>query len=103
MSMTRATNATADSEPQPSTGVPEPQPGAGVPQPAVVEAQPLLQITNSDATPEEIAALVAVFSALGVPAVPRPRRTPEWQSHHRKLRAPIIPGPGGWRSSGLPR
>ena len=65
--------------------------------------QPLLRVVEGDATPEEIAALVAVFASLGGPETPAPRRTPEWQAHHRKVRATHRPGPGGWRSSGLPR
>ncbi len=64
---------------------------------------PLLRVVNPDATPEEIAALVAVFSSLGGAEKPPPRRTPEWQAHHRKVRVTLPHGPGGWRSSGLPR
>jgi hypothetical protein len=68
------------------------------------EQQPLvLKIVNPDATPEEIAALVAVFASLGSGEEPPPRRTPEWSAHHRKVRATYPHGPGGWRSSGLPR
>jgi hypothetical protein len=33
----------------------------------------------------------------------RALRTPEWSAHHRKVRATYPHGPGGWRSSGLPR
>lgn len=95
MSATPPTDPQAESEPQPKEGVSEPQPSDG--------AQPLLKIINADATPEEIAALVAVFSALGSAAAPARRRTPEWQAHHRKVRPPVIHGPGGWRPSGLPR
>jgi hypothetical protein len=62
-----------------------------------------MRVVNSDATPEEIAALVAVFASLGSAAEPPKRRTPEWQAHHRKLRATFPHGPGGWRASGLPR
>ena len=65
--------------------------------------RPLLRVVSPHATPEEIAALVAVFASLdGGDAAP-PRRTPEWSAHHRKVRAHHLPGPGGWRSSGLPR
>ncbi len=64
---------------------------------------PLLKVVDPDATPEEIAALVAVFSSLGGAGKPPPRRTPEWQANHRKVRLTLPPGPGGWRSSGLPR
>jgi len=66
------------------------------------ERQPILRVINGDATPEEIAALVAVFASLGYAAAPAPRRTPAWQAHHRKLRVTHPHGPGGWRSSGLP-
>jgi hypothetical protein len=67
-------------------------------------AAPLLKVVNADATAEEIAALVAVFSSLGSgEAAPAPRRTPEWQANHRKVRATYAHGPGGWRSSAFPR
>ena len=46
---------------------------------------------------------MAVFASLGSAEAPAPRRTPEWQAHHRKLRVTHPHGPGGWRSSGLPR
>ena len=62
-----------------------------------------LKVVNSDATPEEIAALVAVLASLGGGEPEPVRRTPEWQAHHRKVRASLPHGPGGWRSSGLPR
>jgi len=66
-------------------------------------AQPLLRVVSPHATPEEIAALVAVFASLGTSEAAAERRTPEWQAHHRKLRVALPHGPGGWRSSSLPR
>ena len=65
--------------------------------------RPLLRIVNGDATPEEVAAVVAVFASMGGAERPPPRRTPEWSAHHRKVRASYPSGPGGWRSSGMPR
>ena len=66
--------------------------------------QPLLRVVSQHATPEEIAALVAVFASLGTAGAPAAeRRTPEWHAHHRKLRVALPHGPGGWRSSSLPR
>ncbi len=66
--------------------------------------EPLLRVVNADATPEEIAALVAVFSAIGsAPAADAPRRTSEWSRPARRARTPVAPGPGGWRASSLPR
>lgn len=65
---------------------------------------PIFTVVNADATPEEIAALVAVFAALG--SVPRDaprRRTPAWANPARLVRTPIAPGASGWRASGLPR
>jgi hypothetical protein len=60
-------------------------------------------VVRGDATPEELAALVAVVAALGSSAGEPPRRrTPEWSAHHRKMRRSLPHGPGGWRSSALP-
>jgi Acyl-CoA carboxylase epsilon subunit len=67
------------------------------------QQRPMLRIVTPDATPEEIAALVAVFAALGSGEEAPARQTPEWSAHHRKVRATHSHGPGGWRSSGLPR
>lgn len=65
--------------------------------------QPLLRVVTPDATPEEVAALVAVFSALGgTQPAPEPPRS-EWAHPARRLRRPLHPGPGGWRASGLGR
>ena len=67
------------------------------------QERPFLHVVRGEATPEEVAAIVTVLASdLGEPARP-PRRTPEWQAHHRKVRRPLAHGPGGWRSSGLPR
>ena len=65
---------------------------------------PLLRVISPNATPEEIAALVTVLAALGgdEPA-PKRRTPPEWQSPSRTVRRTLPHGPGGWRSSGLPR
>ena len=64
---------------------------------------PLIRI-SSDATPEEVAALVAVFSALGSAGGEAPRRPrPVWNHPARGVRPAHRPGPGAWRASGLPR
>ncbi|MFT3874681.1 MAG: acyl-CoA carboxylase subunit epsilon [Nocardioides sp.] len=66
--------------------------------------RPVLRVINPDATPEEIAALTAVFAALGSSqGKPRPTQRSEWASPHRAVRVRYSSGPGGWRSSGLPR
>ena len=67
------------------------------------EQQPVLRVVNPDATPEEIAALVAVFSALGSGAPAPTKPVPSWAANHSRLRASYPHGRGGWRASGLPR
>ena len=65
---------------------------------------PLLRVVNPDATPEEIAALVAVFSALGSTGEDAPKRPrPAWGNPARTVRQTHRNGVGGWRASGLPR
>jgi len=65
---------------------------------------PLLRVVNADATPEEIAALVAVFSALGsAGGEPPGRPRPVWNHPARTVRQTHRHGPGAWRASGLPR
>ncbi|WP_202033289.1 acyl-CoA carboxylase subunit epsilon [Nocardioides sp. WS12] len=73
----------------------------------VVEAAPLLRIITPSTTPEEVAAIVAVFSALGGDAPAEEPVKSEWASPARKLRtypgrAPAH-GRGAWRASALPR
>lgn len=56
-----------------------------------------------DASPEQVAALVAVLSGLGggeeeAPAAPPSR----WASRERLVRGPVHPS-RGWRASALPR
>ena len=65
---------------------------------------PVLRILTPDTTPEEVAAIVAVFCALGSGGGDRPRRRrTEWNSPYRQVRPFYSHGPGGWRSSGLPK
>ena len=66
------------------------------------EKQALLRVVNPDATPEEVAAVVAVLSALGGGApAPAPPRS-QWASPHRQVRRTLPHGSGAWRASGLP-
>ena len=72
---------------------PEPAPG-----------RPALRVIRGDATPEEVAALLAVVTARAAAAVPEPgpRTTAAWSDRGRAVRAPLRPGPGAWRSSAWP-
>ncbi|MGO4255805.1 acyl-CoA carboxylase subunit epsilon [Marmoricola sp. RAF53] len=64
---------------------------------------PVLRVVNPDATPEEIAAIVAVFSALGGAAPAARKPVPAWAANAARMRPAHPHGRGGWRSSGLPR
>ena len=68
-------------------------------QPETVAAQAIEVI--GDATPEQVAALVAVLSAASGGAVEAaPARQPSaWSAPAGLLRRSITPGPGGWQHS----
>ena len=68
------------------------------------ETAPPLFLVDGDATPAEIAALVVVLQATAsaVTAAPAEPKS-EWSAPHRMVRPSLTTGPGGWRSSGLPR
>ncbi len=74
---------------------------------AVSEApvdRPVLRVVHGDATPEEVAALVAVIASMSggaEPARPKPRST--WAHPARGVRTVHRHGEGAWRASGLPR
>jgi Acyl-CoA carboxylase epsilon subunit len=67
---------------------------------------PVLRVVRGDATPEEIAALVAVLMSRpgseGAAPAPVPRARSAWADRTRQLRRPLSPGPGAWRRSALP-
>ncbi|MEU4455579.1 acyl-CoA carboxylase epsilon subunit [Nocardioides sp. NPDC023903] len=66
------------------------------------DQKPLLKVIDQNATPEEVAAIVAVFAALGSAGeAPKKKQRSLWSTP--QLRTPIHPGPNAWRASGLPR
>jgi Acyl-CoA carboxylase epsilon subunit len=66
--------------------------------------RPVLRVVRGDATPEEIAAVVAVLLSRPALAEPRPQRAPSaWADRSRLLRRLLFPGPDAWRRSALPR
>ena len=73
---------------------------------AAPEQTPILRIVKGDPTPDEVAALVAVVSAMAGAAAEvagratRPR--PQWSAPARRLRGRHTHGPGAWRAAGLP-
>ena len=56
---------------------------------------------SGDATPEEIAALVAVLSAVGGDEPPAPPAR-VWGAAIRQVGGTVRPAPGAWARSGLP-
>ena len=66
--------------------------------------RPPLRLVRGDASPEEVAALLAVLSAAsgGEDEKPAPRHTSQWSSPGRSVRRPLTPGPGAWRASAWP-
>ena len=65
---------------------------------------PVLRVVKGDATPEEVAALVAVIASMSggaAPAKPKPRST--WADPRRRMRTTLPHGPGAWRATALPR
>jgi Acyl-CoA carboxylase epsilon subunit len=68
------------------------------------ERPPVLRVIRGDATPEEIAAVVAaLLSRAAVSDAPPPRPAPSaWADRSRLLRRPLHPGPDAWRRSALP-
>ncbi len=64
--------------------------------------QPVLAVVRGDATPEEVAALLAVVQAASATAPVEQPRPGEWGSPRRAVRAPITAAPDGWRRSALP-
>jgi hypothetical protein len=72
-------------------------------QPEAPAERPPLRLVRGDATPEEVAALLAVLSAAsGGDETPAPRHTSQWASRERAVRRPLAPGRGAWRASAWP-
>jgi len=70
---------------------------------AASDERPVLRVVKGDATPEEVAALVAVIAALGSGATQaKPTIRSTWADPAHRMRTPLPHGPGAWRSSGLP-
>jgi len=75
---------------------------------ADLPGSPLLRILTPDATPEQIAAIVAVLAAIGGSGesptdASLSARASTWAHPARQVRHPHRHGPDGWRLSGLPR
>ena len=75
----------------------QPTTAAGAPAPPVAPAI----VVRGEATPEQLAALVAVLSAASGGEDPASGREPPsgWAAHTVALRHPLTHGPGAWRTS----
>lgn len=70
---------------------------------AAVPAGPRIEVLG-DASPEQVAALVAVLSGLGGGEEEAPAGPPSrWSSPERLARPAVHPSRGGWAASALPR
>jgi len=68
------------------------------------EPRALLRVVRGDATPEEVAALVAVIASMsGGEAPARPESRSTWADPGRRMRTTLPHGAGAWRASGMPR
>jgi hypothetical protein len=68
---------------------------------------PYLRVVHGDATPEEVAALVAALAAVAAARTSagharQATQASGWTDRTRLLRPAVHPGPGGWRRSVLP-
>jgi hypothetical protein len=90
---------------EPGSAPQQDSPGGAGSSPSAAAKPPLISI-KGDASPEEVAAVVAVFQALAsaaASAAPAAERRSQWSTPTRMHRRPLQPGPDGWRASGLPR
>jgi hypothetical protein len=63
------------------------------------QEQPLLKVITPDATPEEVAAVVAVFAAIGGNAGAPEKPRSEWASPARRMRRALSHYRGAWQAS----
>ena len=72
---------------------------------SVPDTAPVLRLVRGTPTPEELAAVVTLLSALasapGAAAPEAPVRG--WNARSRQVRRPVEHGPGAWRASAWPR
>lgn len=62
---------------------------------------PVLRVVHGDPTPEELAVVTALVSAAGgeVEDSATPTLRGRWNDPASRMRQPVRPGPGAWRSA----
>ena len=96
----------APTQPDPGTQPGDASPTAATPAagtPDVVASPPLLTVVRGVPTPEQLAALIAVVTARADAGGDEPPSDEPSLWAAPVLRTAVIPGPGAWRASGLPR
>ena len=75
-----------------------------------MQAAPGIEILHGNPTAEEVAVVVAVVAAAVAGSASRSsndgggaRPRSGWTARERNVRAPLHPGPGGWRASAFPQ
>jgi hypothetical protein len=63
-------------------------------------AEPALQVVKGNPDSDEIAAWLAVLQGRAVSPKSAKEVDNGWSAYWRAVRAPLRPGPGGWRASG---
>jgi hypothetical protein len=69
----------------------------------VAEGSPTLRVVRGEPDAAELAALLAVLTTRQAPPAVPPAPRSAWADPARRLRGPMITGPGGWRRSTDPR
>jgi Acyl-CoA carboxylase epsilon subunit len=65
---------------------------------------PVLSVLRGELTPDELAALLVVLASRQPTQPVAPGKPPSlWSAPGQMLQAPLFPGSGAWRASGLPR
>lgn len=69
----------------------------------MTESAPALRIHKGEANPEDVAVLIALFSAMAASQSQEQSQGSlnSWNNRERMFRTFPTPGPGAWRASGL--
>lgn len=66
------------------------------------EREPYLRIVRGDATPEEVAAVVAAITSRAPRVTKAVQKAENWRNPAHRMRGALPRGPGAWRASSFP-